>query len=496
MDMKITSSSLDLYQRSLTMQKGIEYGLARMQAGRNLAVLAPVGSMVLTDFEGETSELSGHTLMLCPLNNRNTMALRNQLPWLRPKPLGLNRSFGFGDRLGIATTGHVRAVRETQGRVAPIFAQQSIREMLRTRRSPAQVLDDATWGVFEEGWNSGIGADADHLKTKVDIDICLAAGYCLFTFDPGEYVNPVKEHASSHQLKEQIKNLPARMQITATGLLDQKFNIEGFRVELKEKILARAIAKYSRAILHVTSLYEHLQKMAGNRLYEVEISMDETDEPTSPAEHVYIASELKRFGVKWVSFAPRFVGRFEKGVDYIGDIRAFETELAVHAAIARMFGPYKLSLHSGSDKFSLYPVLLEKTAGLAHIKTAGTSYLEALRTIAELDQPLFKEIYTFALQHYDKDKLSYHVSAQADRAPAPDQVMDWPGVLNQFEAREILHVTFGSVLTEVTSPGEKTFYDRLMATLSTCREAYFDNLVYHFKRHLEPFLSQSSREEP
>ena len=116
--------------------------------------------------------------------------------------------------------------------------------------------------------------------------------------------------------------------------------------------------------------------------------MDETEEPTSPAEHVYIASELRRLGVKWVSFAPRFVGRFEKGVDYIGDVQAFKDNLAIHAAIARQFGPYKLSLHSGSDKFSIYSIFMEETRGLAHLKTAGTSYLEALRTIAVMDKYL------------------------------------------------------------------------------------------------------------
>ncbi len=94
------------------------------------------------------------------------------------------------------------------------------------------------------------------------------------------------------------------------------------------------------------------------------------------------------------------MGRFEKGVDYIGDLAAFESDLAGHAAIARQFGPYKLSLHSGSDKFSIYPAAMHQTGGLVHLKTAGTSYLEALRTIAALDPGLFGEIYTFACQHY------------------------------------------------------------------------------------------------
>ena len=91
-------------------------------------------------------------------------------------------------------------------------------------------------------------------------------------------------------------------------------------------------------------MYSHLSQAAGARPFEMEVSVDETDQPTSPIEHVYIVSELKRLGVKWVSLAPRYVGRFEKGVDYIGDLAAFETDFAGHAAIARHFGPYKSQL--------------------------------------------------------------------------------------------------------------------------------------------------------
>jgi hypothetical protein len=194
-------------------------------------------------------------------------------------------------------------------------------------------------------------------------------------------------------------------------------------------------------------------------------------------------------GVKWVSLAPRYVGRFEKGVDYIGDLAAFETDLTGHAAIARQFGPYKLSLHSGSDKFSIYPAAMRQTRGLVHLKTAGTSYLEALRTIAALDVAFFREIYIFARQRYETDKASYHVSAQLGRAPLPEAVTDWPGLLDQFDAREILHVTFGSVLTEKTTTGQKRFHDRFMAALNANPEAYASNLEKHFIRHLKPFLS-------
>lgn len=159
------------------------------------------------------------------------------------------------------------------------------------------------------------------------------------------------------------------------------------------------------------------------------------------------------------------------------------------AAIARVFGPYKLSLHSGSDKFSIYPAVMRQTRGLAHLKTAGTSYLEALRTIAALDVDFFREIYVFARQRYDTDKTSYHVSAEIGRVPLPESVTDWPDLLDQFDAREILHVTFGSVLTEKTAAGDWRFYDRFMDILRANPEAYAANLEKHFIRHFEPFIA-------
>jgi tagaturonate epimerase len=182
------------------------------------------------------------------------------------------------------------------------------------------------------------------------------------------------------------------------------------------------------------------------------------------------------------------VGRFEKGVDYIGDLGVFEADFAGHAAIARQFGPYKLSLHSGSDKFSIYAIATRLSHGLIHLKTAGTSYLEALRTIGAIEPAFLKEIYTFARERYENDKVSYHVSADIKRAPLPSTIQDWPGLLNQFDAREVLHVTFGSVLTDKTATGDLRFFDRFMGTLRANPEAYTSNLEKHFIRHLTPFV--------
>ncbi len=482
--------------RSIAVTDKAEFGLSRQDGVTRVLALAPGGSSVLGIFEGDVTAHGSKMLLSGPTNAHNAAALRSQLEWLRPRPLGLQTSAGTGDRLGLATPGHVRAFRSVGGKLAPIFAQQSIREMTRTGRSPQQVMDDATWGAFEEGWRDGVGADADHLKTPADMDACLAAGFTFFTIDPGEHVDNSAEQASLVTLRSAVEKLPwDRLEDSVAGIraryLNQTFDVEGNCVEFDEHTLLRAAVKYGRAVAHVAMMYRHLIAATGGKNCELEVSVDETETPTTHAEHVFIAKELKRLGVQWVSLAPRYIGRFEKGVDYIGDVAAFEADFAIHAAIARCFGPYKLSLHSGSDKFSVYGPAAHQTRGLVHLKTAGTSYLEALHTVAAIDPDLFCSIYTFGRDRYETDRASYHVSASLDRAPLPNAVCegDLPQLLDQFDAREILHVTFGSVLTARTADGKFRFYDRLMKLLRTHPEEYAANLQRHFERHLKPFVS-------
>src|SRR5438105_6621783 len=487
---------LHVHASSVTRHEGVLYFLVDADDGqRQLAVTTPAGTPVLADFEGVPSAFDEQTLLLCPLSAENAAALRKRLAWLLPAVQGLRTTVGLGDRLGLATPGHLRAVREAGGHLVPLPAQQSIREMSRTGRSPQQVMDDAMWGVFAEGWRAGFGADADHLKTPEDVDRCLAAGYTFYTFDPGEHVADAAEAAPAHELRARLDRLPwARLEDSPTALaaryLSKPFECEDHVIRFDEPTLVRAAVKYGRAIAHVAVLYRHLAQAGAGRGWEVEVSVDETEAPTTHAEHVYIATELRRLGVRWVSLAPRYIGRFEKGVDYIGDVATFESDFAVHAAIARTLGPYKLSLHSGSDKLSIYEPSARQTRGRVHLKTAGTSYLEALRTIAVLDPDLLRPIYVFAREHYEVDRASYHVSALWERAPAPNALTDadLPGLLEQFDAREILHVTFGSVLTAPSADGQTLFYDRFMEVLRTHPEAYAADLVVHFLRHLRPFV--------
>ncbi len=315
----------------------------------------------------------------------------------------------------------------------------------------------------------------------------MASGYTFFTIDPGAFVDYNAEQANSGTLTELASRLPAEVQPQETGLLGKRFDVEGKRIEFSEIDLLKSCVKYGKVIDHVAMMYRHLESAAGSQPFEMEVSVDETDQPTSLLEHFYIASELKRLGVRWVSLAPRYVGRFEKGVDYIGDLKMFESEFSGHAAIARFFGGYKLSLHSGSDKFSIYPIANRLSEGRIHLKTAGTSYLEALRTVATVDPGYFLEIYRFARDRYETDRASYHVSAELNRAPLPEKIIEPASLFDQFDTREILHVTFGSVLTAKHENGKPIFKNDLTDCLEINSELYARYLEKHFIRHLECF---------
>ena len=490
-------TGLTVYPRSLCTVGEDHLFLANTDDGKRLCLLAGAESGLLSRFSGDRADSGRKTLMVCALSNANAFTLRGVLFWLTPRPLGLRTSAGCGDRLGLATPGHVRAARDVGGNIAMVFAQQSIREMTRTGRSPEDVMDDATWGVFQEGWQEGVGADADHLKTPADIDRCVAAGFTFYTIDPGDHVDGEADTDQPAALSAKFEALPwTALDSTPRAMRDayvgRRFEIEDRTLTLDEETLFRAAAKYSRAVAHTAKMFRHLVEAMGDRPFELEVSVDETATPTTLAEHLFVASELQRLGVRWVSLAPRYVGRFEKGVDYIpsvglcGELSEFEASFAGHAAIARAFGPYKLSLHSGSDKFSIYEIASAQTGGLLHLKTAGTSYLEALRATAGFDPSFFREILSFAVGRYETDRASYHVSAELRNVPdaclVPDS--DLPALLDQFDTRQVLHVTFGSVLTS-----ERGYKQRLMAGLARHEEQHYQVVERHFVRHLRPLVA-------
>jgi hypothetical protein len=412
------------------------------------------------------------------------------------KTLGLEPSFGFGDRTGYATPGHVAAMRRAGRGIQPIFPQQSIREMARTGRTAAQVMNEALEGMRQAGWEGITGADADHLKTPEDIQLTFDAGFCFFTLDPSEFVDPRADDYAEQELRERF----AAVRDEVTWLEDYRGKeivlSNGTSLHLDEEACLRAAVKYGRAIRRTLELADHLAVVhrGSNRSYEIELSVDETPQPTTLVEHYIIADQCRRHGMPLVSLAPRFPGDFEKGIDYRGDLDMLRRALSDHAATARLLGPYKLSLHSGSDKLSMYPLLARATQGQFHVKTAGTSYLEALRVVAWHDPSLFRAIVQFARQRYDTDKATYHVSATLQEVPSPSRncslesleilyLQRWDDVpLGQGftqPGRQILHCTFGSVLNH------PELGVQVRQVLREHANTYAQVLEDHFVRHLE-----------
>jgi len=418
----------------------------------------------------------------------------------RPVTLGLEPSFGFGDRLGVATPGHLQALREQGGPIKGIFSQQSIREMSRTNRNPTQVMTCAMDALDKAGFSDKSGADADHLKTEADVDYTAAAGFVFFTIDPSDNVDNAADSYDAAKLAAKFAEVKAGIPWIG-DYAGKTIKVEGGpTITFDEPTLQRAAVKYGKAIAHSVKLANYIkQKTASLGMdHEIEMSVDETPQPTTVAEHYIIADQLVKAGVKLVSLAPRFIGEFEKGVDYKGDLAKFEKSLSDHAAIARQVGPYKLSLHSGSDKLSIYGLFAKVTKGMFHVKTAGTSYLEALRVVAIHDEPLFRKLVEFGRGRYDTDKATYHVSATVDGVPAPADVKDvkqleslylenWADVPQgkgfTKPGRQILHCTFGSTLTH------PEFGPAVKQVLTSHPDTYTRVLADHFGRHLKALRS-------
>ncbi len=487
-----------LYPSSLAAVNGVVFALDREENEKRILVIRRKSDRRGGDkaFKGRSRTVShgdeALTVKSCAATRGNIVALQAALPYLKPTVLGLRRSFGCGDRLGIATPAHVRAIRGTG--VAPIFSQQSIREMTRTGRTPNNVMDDAVLGVFQEGWRDGFGSDADHLKSMADIDRCAKAGFTMFTVDPGDHVDDAADAAAESLLRTKFKGLPWKaLDSSAKDCAERYLRIDlevesGFRVRFTEEALLRAAVKYGRAIVHTVKMFRRAQESMGKAPFELEMSVDETLTPTSELEHFYVASELRRLGVVWKSLAPRFIGDFEKGIDYKGNLRAFRRSFAHHVSIAEHFGGYKISIHSGSDKFSIYAVAGEVAGDLLHVKTAGTSYLEALRAVAHIDPALFRKILTFSRQRYTKDRASYHVSGRLKNVPTAKSLKDGdlPALLESVDARQVLHVTYGSVLTAKSGSGDLRFRGAMLHALRSDEETHYDIVKAHIDRHLRP----------
>lgn len=401
-----------------------------------------------------------------------------------PRPLGLRPSFGFGDRLGLATIGHVDAVRAHGDAVLPVFAQQSIRELSRTGRKASDVIADTVQGLSAANYAGPWSADADHLKTNEDVNVTASAGFVMFTIDLCEHVDLQADHYPLPVLEERYRDLRDDV-AWAEGYFGRQVRLEdNVAIDLDATTVMRVAVKFGKAIAHAIKLAAHTDRMMQKRTtpYEIEICLDETPQPTTLAEHFLIVEQCLRSEMKLAIVGPRCSDGFEPAIDFSGDRESLLRSWREHAAVARALGPYKLGLHNGSDKFSLYEDLARLSGGLLHVKTAGTSYLEALRVAARHERRLFRRIVDMARDRFQRDRATYHVSARLDQVPTAAAIADDARLeqlyLDEPAGRQVLHVTFGSILTDsVLGPSLR---DVLVAHPATYREV----VGKHLSRHL------------
>lgn len=410
-----------------------------------------------------------------PLSHENACALRKLFPFTAPsRVLREDRSFGLGDRLGIATGAHIKLFERYDA--YPVFAQQSIRELNLTGRTYEDVLDAASFAVFREDFQKGWGADGDHLKTVGDVEYALSLGFTMITLDCSDHIKTGVTGA----------NAPPPPERYTDKYLGKQFDIgEGITLGFAETELGEAAAIYGEAIAFAADMYGRFLK-DGKYGADFEISIDETAAPTTPLQHYFVAKELIDAGVSFATLAPRFCGEFQKGIDYIGDLAQFEKEIKVHAAIARHF-KYKLSVHSGSDKFSVFPAVGRESRGIFHIKTAGTNWLEAVRVIAQADPALYREVHGYALCAFDEARKYYHVSADLAKIPGLASLSDaeLPGLFENNDCRQLIHITYGLILNKKNGDGSFAFRDRLYQIWRREEDAYARALERHIGKHLD-----------
>ncbi len=473
----IGSRDMRIYRRSLYLRDSTLYFVAAAGVEKNLYLASP--RPLTTMFRGARAQSAGLHMVKADLSPENAERLHEIFPFTAPVSLRDRKTtIGCGDRLGLATPGHVRAAVKYD--VYPVLAQQSIRELTLTRRDYPGVVADATFLVFQEGYERGYGADGDHLKTIRDIDVALAARMPMITLDLTEVMSPEPASWSEDRIAVEFgkleKGTRRHVQDEYAG---RSFALSGSTVTFAPSEAERCALMYGRALDFARDVDRHLKEKRGDS-YDLEISIDETTAPTLPAHHFFIASELGRRGVAVSSLAPRFIGEFQKGIDYIGDTAEFERQFEVHCAIARRYGGYKISIHSGSDKFSVYPAIGRHTGMRLHLKTAGTSWLEAVRVIARTNPALFRAMLGKAFASFEEATKLYHVTTNLGAIPDARTCADsdLERYMEANDSRQLLHITYGGLLNDPEIRGG------FFATLARNEETHYAAVEAHMDKHL------------
>jgi hypothetical protein len=406
-------------------------------------------------------------------------------------------SIGVGDRFGHQGAAQLRALEDAAKRgvnIVPVW-NKSYREHTIVGTQPADTRRAADAAVKERAWKQSHYVDADHIGLK-NVDLFLDSSN-FFTLDVADFIG---KPASD----EEIKSFVADM-----GKYLAMFPLPGVQTtKIVEDDLIAIARKYLFAIREAGRIYRHIAEKKGADNFVAEVSTDEANEPQSPAQMFFILGGLAREGVRVQTIAPKFTGSFLKGIDYVGDVKKFSTEFAEDLAVieiaVKTFGlpeNLKLSVHSGSDKFSLYPVIRQAIAkhhaGL-HLKTAGTTWLEEIIGLAASGGDgllVAKEVYRSAFERIDELCKPYETVIHIDRSklPTPQVVQAWGSGEyvsalrhNQADAKYNLH------LRQLLHVGYKVaaeMGDRYLTMLDRAKAVIGQNVTENlYVRHIVPLF--------
>ncbi len=407
-------------------------------------------------------------------------------------------SFGVGDRFAHQAKAQLRAFQMLAKDgidVAPVW-NKSNREHTFIGSEPQSVFDAAQAAVKELGWTKGWHVDADHIRLET-VDRFMGCSD-FFTIDVADSIG---KPAATEDVQAFVARHPELVGTVNIAGVGAPFTTTRVDVE-------RVAAKYLLAVQDAGKIYRHIAAKKGEANVIAEVSMDEADAPQTPPELLIILAAIADEKVRAQTIAPKFTGRFNKGVDYVGDLaqleREFNDDLAVIAHAVKQYGlpaNLKLSVHSGSDKFSLYPIIrraLARTSAGVHLKTAGTTWLEELIGLAEAGGDglaLAKEIYAYALAHVDELCAPYASVIDIDRAKLPSAatVNGWTGpqlasVLRhipnhpEFNAhvRQLLHVSF-----KLAAKAGARYLDLLKINEAIVAKQVTENI---YERHMRPLF--------
>jgi len=414
--------------------------------------------------------------------------------------LSLERfSFGVGDRFAHQAKAQLQAFLklESQGvLVAPVW-NKSNREHTFIGSEPQNVLDAARSAVESVGWKHGWHVDADHIRLQT-VDRFLNCSD-FFTIDVADSIGL---QATRNEVTAFIQRHPELIgEIPIAGIAEP--------LQISRASLARIAGQYLLAAREAGDIHRHIAlKKGGAENFIAEVSMDETDQPQTPPTLLVILAMLADQGVRVQTIAPKFTGRFNKGVDYVGDLAQFEREfnddLAVLQHATKRYNlpqNLKLSVHSGSDKFSLYPIIRKAIAASGaglHLKTAGTTWLEEIIGLAEAGGEglaLAQELYSLALSHIDDLCGPYATVIDINRSKLPPAatVSAWSGkdladAIRHIPSnpafnphiRQLLHVAF-----KLAAKKGSAYLDLLKANESVVARNVTENI---YDRHMVPLF--------